>query len=112
MDKKIKPCRRLPSKPPGPKFQCCTKLYLVSSALGFDFCPPAPNAQPKGNSEIWGCRGDDNALHTSSFVSSHEGRFGLSSAQIPVLSYYLIPNSFFFSIAYSTTYSYYLCFLR
>ena len=41
------------------------------------------------------------ALHTSSFVSSHEGRFGLSSAQIPVLSYYLIPNSFFFSIAYS-----------
>ena len=121
MDKKIKPYRRLPSKPPGPKFQCCTKLYLVSSALGFDFCPPAPNAQPKGNSEIWGCRGDDNtagfdfivhlrsgdgggALHTSSFVSSHEGRFGLSSAQIPVLSYYLIPNSFSFSI----TYSYYL----
>ena len=44
------------------------------------------------------------ALHTSSFVSSHEGRFGLSSAQIPVLSYYLIPNS----ISFSITYSYYL----
>ena len=29
-------------------------------------------------------------------------------AQIPVFSYYLIPNSFSFSIAYSTTYSYYL----
>ena len=28
-------------------------------------------------------------------------------AQIPVFSYYLIPNSFSFSIAYSTTYSYY-----
>ena len=61
MDKKIKPYRCLPSKPPGPKFQCCTKLHIVSSALGFDFCPPAPNAQPKGNIEIWGyCRGDDN----------------------------------------------------
>ena len=60
MDKKIKPYRRLPTKPPGPKFQCCTKLYIASSALGFDFfCPPAPNAQPKGNIEIWGCCGDD-----------------------------------------------------
>ena len=44
------------------------------------------------------------ALHTSSFVSSHKGRFGLSSAQIPVLSCYLIPNS----ISFSITYSYYL----
>ena len=67
MDKKIKLYRRLPSKPPGPKFQCCTKLYIVSSALGFDFCPPAPNAQPKGNIEIWGCRGDDNPAGVSRF---------------------------------------------
>ena len=37
MDKKIKSYRRLPSKPPGPKFQCCTKLYIASSALGFVF---------------------------------------------------------------------------
>ena len=45
MDKKIKPYRRLPSKPPGPKFQCCTKLYIVSSALGFDFSVHRPQAR-------------------------------------------------------------------
>ena len=67
MDKNIKPYRCLPSEPPDPKFQCCTKLYIVSSALGFDFCPPAPNAQPKGNIEIWGCRGDDNTAGVSRF---------------------------------------------
>ena len=33
MDKKIKPHRHLPSKTPHPKFQCCTKLYLTSSAF-------------------------------------------------------------------------------
>ena len=61
MDKKIKPYRRLPSKPPGPKFQCCTKLYIASSALGFDFFVHRPQTRsPKGNIEIWGCRGDDN----------------------------------------------------
>ena len=39
-------------------------------------------------------------------ASYHRTRedFGLSSAQIPVLSYYLIPNS----ISFSITYSYYL----
>ena len=30
---KIKPHRHLPSKTPHPKFQCCTKLYLTSSAF-------------------------------------------------------------------------------
>ena len=33
MDKKIKPHRHLPSKTPHPKFQCCTQLYLTSSAF-------------------------------------------------------------------------------
>ena len=122
MDKKIKPYRRLPSKPPGPKFQCCTKLYLVSSALGFDFCPPAPNApaqRQQWNLGLQGRRQYSRGLISSSIyglgtgmepctqaASYHRTRedFGLSSAQIPVLSYYLIPNS----ISFSITYSYYL----
>ena len=50
--------RSNPSKPPGPKFHCCTKLYIASLALGFFFGPPA--ARPKGNIKIWGCRGANN----------------------------------------------------
>ena len=34
MDRKIKPYRRLQIKTPGPKFQCCTKLYLASLRSG------------------------------------------------------------------------------
>ena len=34
---KIKPYRRLPNKAPGPRFQCCTKLYTASSVLVFYF---------------------------------------------------------------------------
>ena len=45
-------------KTPHPKFQCCTKLYLTSSAFRvWFFCPPDPTAQPKDNIEIWGCGG-------------------------------------------------------
>ena len=89
MDKKIKPYRRLPSKPPGPKFQCCTKLYLVSSALGFDFSTgPAPTAQPKGNIKIWGCRGADNTAE----VRFHRPRTvrgrGCSLAHIQAAAYH------------------------
>ena len=112
MDKKIKPYRRLPSNPPGPKFQCCTKLYMVSSALRFDIFVHRPQTRSPKATLKFGVAGattiqqgfdfivhlrsgdGDGALHTSSFVSSHEGRFGLSSAQIPVLSHYLIPNLF------------------
>ena len=36
-------------------------------------------------------------------ASSREGRFGLSSAQIPMFSYHLIPNSISFSVTYSIT---------
>ena len=123
MDKKIKPHRHLPSKTPHPKFQCWTKLYLTSSVFRvWFFSPPDPKRAAQrqhlnlgewelttiqqGFDFIVHLRSGDGgaALHTSSFVSSHEGRFGLSSAQIPVLSYYLIPNS----ISFSITYSYYL----
>ena len=45
MDKKIKPYRCLPSKPPGPKFQSCTKFYIASSAFGFDFFVHRPQAR-------------------------------------------------------------------
>ena len=34
--------RSNPSKPPGPKFHCCTKLYIASLALGFVFLAHRP----------------------------------------------------------------------
>ena len=37
MEKKIKPYRCLPSKPPGPKFQCCTKLHIYPLREGLIF---------------------------------------------------------------------------
>ena len=88
MDKKIQPYRRLPSKPPGPKFQCCRKLYIVSSALGFDFCPPAPNVQPKGNIKIWGCRGDDNTAEVRFHRPCTVRGRGCSHAHIQAAAYH------------------------
>ena len=40
--KKIKPYKRLPSKPPGPKFQYCTKLHTYPLCEGLFFLSTGP----------------------------------------------------------------------
>ena len=42
---KIKPSGGLSSKAPGPTCQCCMKLYIASSLLGFDFFVHRPQAR-------------------------------------------------------------------
>ena len=44
-------------KPQAPKFNVAQSCILFPLRKGLILCPPARSGQPKGNIEIWGCRG-------------------------------------------------------